>query len=96
MILINMKEAFLLNNYIRLDNQFHLIGRVLSDIRIEHILLYKEGNTERRYVIKRIIAYRRDFDIIYEGMTCELIVEGDLCDFAEDSILYKLNTEVYC
>lgn len=89
-----MKEAFLLNNYIRLDNQFHLIGRVLSDIRIEHILLHKEGNTERRYIIKRIIAYKHDLDIISAGMTCELIVEGDLCDFAEDSILYKLNNDI--
>ena len=27
-------------------------------------------------------------------MTCELIVEGDLCDFVEDSILYKLNNDI--
>ena len=53
------------------------------------MLLYKDGNTERRYVIKRIIAYRRDFDIICEGMTCELIVEGDLCDFVKHVILYQ-------
>ena len=62
---------------------------MLSDISKEHMLLYKDGNTERRYVIKRIIAYRRDFDIICEGMTCELIVEGDLCDFVKHVILYQ-------
>lgn len=54
------------------------------------MLLYKNGNIERRYVIKRIIAYRHDFDIICEGMTCELIVEENLCDFPEYAILYIL------
>ncbi len=86
-----MKEAFLLNNYIRVDNQFHHKGRALSDIRTEHMLLYKDKNTNMIYKIKRIIAYRHELDVISAGMTCELVVEGGLCNFVEDSILYELN-----
>ena len=93
MILINMKEAFLLNNYIKLDNQFHLKGRVLSDIKIEDFLTYQDGDVEKRYIVKRILAYRHELDIINAGMTCELIIEGELCDFTEDSILYRLNKD---
>lgn len=55
------------------------------------MLLYKDKNTNMIYEIKRIIAYRHELDVISAGMTCELVVEGGLCNFVEDSILYELN-----
>lgn len=48
-MLINMKKAFLLNNHEKRDNQFHLKGRVLSDIMIKDFLSYQDGDVEKIY-----------------------------------------------
>lgn len=32
--------------------------------------------------------YKHDFDVIDEGMTCELILKGEVVEFQEDDLLY--------
>ena len=86
---MSVKKAFLLNYYNESENKISLKGRVLIDLKINDTLLYFiDCHTPIKYPILNIIAYRREFDIINSGMTCEIITKGHLCDFKEDSIFY--------
>jgi len=60
----------------------------LSNISLADKLLYNWKNNVSEYSVVRIIAYKHDFDVIDEGMTCELIIKGDIIEFKEDDLLY--------
>lgn len=89
-----IRQAFLLNYYNILDGQLSFAGRVLSEIKINDILLYKNEDVETKYLVKKILAYRNEFNVIDIGMTCELIVQGDLRNFQEDSILCIVDSNI--
>jgi hypothetical protein len=83
------RKAFSISYYdILRDNTISLKGRVLSNISITDKLLYKQHDIIIEYSVVRIIAYKHDFDVIAEGMTCELIIKGENVEFEADDLLY--------
>ena len=89
--MIIKREAFLLNSYMIENQQLNLIGRVLTDIKRGDVLLYKNKSTEACCKITNIVSYRHELNEISAGMTCKLIVEGNMYNFKEDIVLYIIN-----
>lgn len=84
---MNLKNAFQISYYDVIDNgTISLKGRVILDISVGDKLLDSSKTIE--YVVKKIVAYKHDFDIINAGMTCELIVTGENKNFKEEELLY--------
>lgn len=87
-----MKDAFIISYYDSIDKKLSIKGRVASDIKIGDILIYLENiDTDKNeivYLVENIIAYKCEFTCINEGMTCELIVSGELKNFKENQRLY--------
>lgn len=86
------KKAFIVSYYDVVDKSISFKGRVLSDIRIGDKLLYITNLNEtlviKEYFVQKILAYKKEFDYICEGMTCEIIVNGEKSEFNEDCLLY--------
>jgi hypothetical protein len=82
---MNLKSAFLISYYDVIDDEtISIKGRVLLDISLKDKLLYIVGNEKSYYIVKKIIAYKHEFDIINAGMTCELVVIGENKNFKEE------------
>lgn len=63
-------------------------GRVLNDLKIND-RLYTEGDEKKYiYIVKKIIAYRRNFENISRGMSAEVIVNGDEIIFKPYTIFF--------
>lgn len=88
---MDLKKAFLMSYYNEKDGKISLKGRVIKNLKIGDNLYLVNGDTmivEHKYTIERIYAYRYEFEIIDQGMTCEIIVSGEKIAFKEDSIFY--------
>lgn len=86
---MNLKNAFQISYYDVIDNgTISLKGRVILDISVGDKLLYIDSSKTIEYVVKKIVAYKHDFDIINAGMTCELVVTGENKKFKEEELLY--------
>lgn len=75
------------------DGKISLKGRVLKSLKTGDNFYLLNSDTmlvEHKYIIEKIYAYRHEFGIIDEGMTCELILSGEKTTFKEDSIFYLL------
>jgi hypothetical protein len=87
-------KAFVVHYFDMLkDNTISLKGRVCNNISIND-QLYKIDTLYFAYKVIKIIAYNNNFDTIHEGMTCELILEGENQNFNDGEILFlKVNKD---
>lgn len=85
------QKAFLMSYYNVYNEKLKLYGRVLSTLQVGDVLFpvnYNRIMGNYGLMIEKINAYRYEFNEISEGMTCELIVQGNDLNFKEDCVFY--------
>ena len=88
---MDLKKAFLMSDHTICEGRSRLQGRVLKDLRVgEALFLFDHANAakDQGFIIEKISAYRHKLDEISEGMTCELMILGEVPGLKEDHILY--------
>ncbi|SHJ73566.1 hypothetical protein SAMN02745163_02461 [Clostridium cavendishii DSM 21758] len=86
-----MKEIFIIEGVDIREGELYLIGRTIEDFNKEDILYLKNNKTNeyRQIRITKIIAYRREFDELYSGLTAGIFIKGQYDSFdGFDNYLY--------